>query len=708
MKKIILIISIIVAQFWVTKLAAQVTHVLNPSDDTYVYSDNTIRGMEHYFKTYHSNWGSHFRRVSFLKFDISGLSAHIESVSLRLFIDDLAAGGDVDHEFQIFPVGINSWSEDEITFENYKDKVGDDITSPLLGNFIIPAGDAISAQYIEFSSVALTQMIIDSLDAGVQFFSVRMRERYSVKNPQGNGVIVDFHSKENTSGNAPELVVEEKDIEHLKASDILVDDQTVEGFDESIYRYVYFLPWDETVSPFVSATAVSEDALVSVMQAESVAGAESERTARVLISDEADTLVYSVVFELLPPPTNADLDLVLINEEPLEFFVSDQQQYLVYLPYQEDGVPYISAVTADPMASFLVSDATGIDSSLSEADRTTLITVTSANGEVEKQYQIRFYQLPHLDLVLAIGQSNMAGRAPYADYTEPMEDVYLLTPGGNMEISANPMNKHSSIRKDLGLQHLGPSYSCALTLRDSLGITPGFIVNAEGGSSITSWYEPGRKNYDGTITRALQAQKYGTFKAIIWHQGSSDNSAGLQDNFESYKSRLATMVQNLRSDLNEPDLVFVPGELSERPDFDLYNQIVVSEVSSYISNSGFITTEGTSMLSDNIHFDTPSNIILGERYAQKIIEMVYPDTSIPDTGYPNDKLFKIQTGQGFIKIDKISHDAELYIYNLNSQLVSSTSIEQDGAGFYTSLPPGLYILVLESNGVLESHKVAVL
>jgi hypothetical protein len=222
MKRIILILILIIAQFWTIKIVAQVTHVINPSDDTFVYSDNTIRGMEHYFKTYHSIWGSHFRRVSFLKFDISGLSAHIESVKLRLFIDDLPSGGDANHEFQIFPVAVNTWSEDDITFENYKDKVGDDITNPLLGNFIISAGDALSAQYIEFSSGALTQIIIDSLEAGVKYFSLRMREKYSVKNPQGNGVIVDFHSKENISGNAPELVVKEKDVEHLKASNILV------------------------------------------------------------------------------------------------------------------------------------------------------------------------------------------------------------------------------------------------------------------------------------------------------------------------------------------------------------------------------------------------------------------------------------------------------------------------------------------------------
>jgi hypothetical protein len=68
---------------------------LIPVDDTYTYSDNTIRGMEPFLKTYHSTAGSQFRRISFLKFDISGLSPFVQSVKLRLYCNGFPAGGDL-------------------------------------------------------------------------------------------------------------------------------------------------------------------------------------------------------------------------------------------------------------------------------------------------------------------------------------------------------------------------------------------------------------------------------------------------------------------------------------------------------------------------------------------------------------------------------------------------------------------------------------
>lgn len=59
-----------------------------------------------------------------------------------------------------------------------------------------------------------------------------------------------------------------------------------------------------------------------------------------------------------------------------------------------------------------------------------------------KTYNVEFHRLPELDMVLAIGQSNMAGRAPFDAYTAPMDDVYLLTSAGGVEIAANPLNKY--------------------------------------------------------------------------------------------------------------------------------------------------------------------------------------------------------------------------------------------------------------------------
>jgi len=607
--------------------SAQTVKTLYPVDDTYTYSDNTIRGMEHTLNTYHSTAGAQYRRISFLKFDISSLSPFVESVKLRLYTNGFTAGGDNAHQFDLYPVTLNTWAEDDVTFLNFTEKLGADVTSPLLASYIVPAGQALSAQYIEFSGANLLKYVSDSLAAGKRYISFRMREKNVVKNVTA-AVIVEFHSKENPSGFAPELVIGEKDIEQLKASDIKVNNVSITGFSENTYRYAVTQPWNATVVPVVTATAKHSGSTVSVTQAASLTGTETNRTAKVNIQQGADILTYSVVFELLPPPTDARLSEITVDGKALEFFDIDKENYTVYLPYTQTAVPMVAAQTYDPNATAQIANANSIIATDAELNRTTTLNVSSANGLVTKTYRVVFHKLPELDMVLAIGQSNMAGRGSFSDVTAPMNDVFLLTPAGEMEISSNPMNKYSNIRKDLSLQKLGPSYTCALTLQNYLKKPVGFIVNAQGGSSITVWYQPGKSNYDATIIRAKEAQRFGRIRAVIWHQGESDGSI-----VDAYMSRLSTMIQNLRTDLKEPDLFLVAGELaywrSGGTGSTAFNAMIRT-ISSNIPKSDWVSAEGLTPLIDatDPHFDGASQKILGNRYAEKIIQHVYNTTSI--------------------------------------------------------------------------------
>mgnify|MGYP001427190629 CR=1 FL=1 len=89
----------------------------------------------------------------------------------------------------------------------------------------------------------------------------------------------------------------------------------------------------------------------------------------------------------------------------------------------------------------------------------------------------------------------------------------------------------------------------------------GLIVNARGGSSIRSWVKNAKQSggyYDEAIRRAKEAMKYGTLKAIIWHQGEADCS-----NPEAYKQKLISLVKDLREDLNMPELPVVVGQISQ-------------------------------------------------------------------------------------------------------------------------------------------------
>ena len=101
-----------------------------------------------------------------------------------------------------------------------------------------------------------------------------------------------------------------------------------------------------------------------------------------------------------------------------------------------------------------------------------------------------------LDVYLCIGQSNMAGRGTLLpELTGTLEGVYLLNDRGEFEPAGNPLNKYSTIRKDLSMQALSPAYSFA---RKMAALSPrpvGLVVNARGGSSIDSWLKGSKDGY---------------------------------------------------------------------------------------------------------------------------------------------------------------------------------------------------------------------
>lgn len=224
-----------------------------------------------------------------------------------------------------------------------------------------------------------------------------------------------------------------------------------------------------------------------------------------------------------------------------------------------------------------------------------------------------------LHIYLLIGQSNMAGRAEISGSdSDTLENVFLYTgiPGNEWEKAANPLNKYSSIKKDLSMQKLGTGYHFAKKMvgfnkKSSIGL----IVNAKGGSNISSW-EPGSHFYNEAVNRTKDAMKYGTLKGILWHQGESDVSE-----VDTYTSKIVTLIEAFRTKFNLPDLPVVVGQLSEdKPQRIHFNQMII-QLPSYIENVGVVTTENTTT-SDSTHFNRESQHLMGERYAWEIQKLL--------------------------------------------------------------------------------------
>lgn len=231
----------------------------------------------------------------------------------------------------------------------------------------------------------------------------------------------------------------------------------------------------------------------------------------------------------------------------------------------------------------------------------------------------------NLDLYLLIGQSNMAGRAPIkAMQRDTLQHVFLFN-GNRFVPASNPLNKYSTVRKRLSMQKLGPGYSFGQELTELTGKNIGLIVNARGGTRIEWW----QKEYNGhndfnlyknAIKAAKEAEKYGDLKAILWLQGYANRK-----NAKDYMSLLMKLVRNLRHDVGE-NLYFIAGELPKWQSITKKMNKVIDQIPYMIPNADYVSSDGLTPLhgdTTNPHLNTKSQLILGERYAIKVLKEIY-------------------------------------------------------------------------------------
>ena len=227
------------------------------------------------------------------------------------------------------------------------------------------------------------------------------------------------------------------------------------------------------------------------------------------------------------------------------------------------------------------------------------------------------------DVFLLLGQANMAGRGTMIEGDEDIihENVFLLNNKGKVEPATNPLNRYSSIRLDLSQQQIGPGYSFSKAIAEQTGRKILLVVNARGGSKMDEWLQESETGYfDEAVRRARKAVKQGgKLKAILWHHGESDSRD------TTYLSRLAVMVQDMRKALNEPELPFIAAEhASWRSSSKGFNSRL-AYIDKYIPYSSYVYAHDCSMLKDekNPSFGRDGQILLGQRYARKVMRMCY-------------------------------------------------------------------------------------
>lgn len=287
------------------------------------------------------------------------------------------------------------------------------------------------------------------------------------------------------------------------------------------------------------------------------------------------------------------------------------------------------------------------------------------------------------DVYLIIGQSNTAGRGAIEAKDRVVLDGVDLFNGQTWIPAENPMNAFSNIRRDLDRQQLSYAYTFGRTLNEVTGNRIGLIVNAIGGTRISSWQKGADDGFfESTMERVTDALAIPgtTLRGVLWHQGESNRRSN------SYLSDIEDFINDIRNDLGISDLPFIAGQLSqERDDNATFNENI-KRLPSLVNDTNYVSTHclGTT---DTTHFDSNGQRILGSRYASRILEMVY-DRELKTVRVPVDEDAYVRGGNnandnygvetlvrvknasenttriGFLKFDLSSVDGDIIDANL--------------------------------------------
>lgn len=222
-------------------------------------------------------------------------------------------------------------------------------------------------------------------------------------------------------------------------------------------------------------------------------------------------------------------------------------------------------------------------------------------------------------IFVLMGQSNMAGSGHpvLAEYKHSNPNVLIL---------GRDYKWNDAVVK-LG-QGMGPGYSFARHYAElHPEVTVGLIQGARGGRSIKELSKGGKDrdgapNYDNTMKQIKEAMKVGTLKGILWHQGESDCGD------PKYVEKLKSLVDDLRADTGEKNVIFIAGELGRYATWTARFNNLIPSAKTAIPACGVVSSEGLMDLGDKVHFSGFSVEIMGSRYLMEYLKMKEPELAV--------------------------------------------------------------------------------
>lgn len=226
---------------------------------------------------------------------------------------------------------------------------------------------------------------------------------------------------------------------------------------------------------------------------------------------------------------------------------------------------------------------------------------------------------------LMIGQSNMAGRGNFGE-VEPINNplCYMLRMGRWQKMS-EPINPDRAIFTDVFHSGVSLCASFADKYASHFDKKIGLIPCADGGTSISQW-QPGEILFDHAVLMTKLAMRTSNLGGILWHQGENDCN---DTDFLQYKERAINMITGIRKALDAENLPFIFGELSENispsknlGDFPKKMNLLFREIQEEVPHCRLVSSEGLTLMSDGIHFNSVSLREFGNRYFEAYLQLV--------------------------------------------------------------------------------------
>lgn len=230
------------------------------------------------------------------------------------------------------------------------------------------------------------------------------------------------------------------------------------------------------------------------------------------------------------------------------------------------------------------------------------------------------------DIYLLIGQSNIEGRAPIESADQVLlPGVELLNSHDRWEPATHPLNRYSTVRKDIERQRLSPGWAFARAMREKRpDRRVGLIVNGRGGSSIDEW-AAGARCYEEAIRRVRAAAGTGKLQAVLWHQGEYNVAYP-----DGYLGKLRDLIERFRRDLRSPRLIFVAGQIKPDESTRVINEQIAA-LPDLVPRAAVAPSIGLTVF-DTWHFDAASTRELGRRFAEAVMSLI--DDGAAEPGRP--------------------------------------------------------------------------